>query len=84
MMSRSSLSVVVSSNFDRQVGRWGKTMLLLGHGLANAGGNGSQVFAASMLTVLWLISLTVALAVSSARKTGLDACMYMTLITAAE
>ena len=36
-----------------------------GHGLAAAGGgagNGSQVFTASMLAVLWLISLTVALA----------------------
>ena len=37
----------------------------LGHKIAAAlgGGNGSQVFPASMLTVLWLISLTVELAV---------------------
>ena len=36
-------------------------------------GNGSQVFTASILTVLWLISLTVALAAGLARATGLDA-----------
>ena len=38
---------------DRQVGRSGKTLLLLGHGLAAEGevGNGSQVFTAS---ICWL------------------------------
>ena len=40
------------------------------------GGNGSQVFTASMLTVLRHISLTVALAAGSARVTGLDASIY--------
>ena len=56
------------------VGRLGKTLLLLGHGLAAAGAcNGSYMFTASMLTVLWLISLTVALAAGSARATDLDA-----------
>ena len=46
-------------------------LLLLGHRLAAAGaGNGSQVFVASMLTVLLLISLTVALAAGSARVNG--------------
>ena len=50
--------------------------MLLGHGLAAAGegaGDGSQVFTASILTVLRLISLTVAFAAGSARATGLDA-----------
>ena len=63
----------LSSNFDPQVGRSGKTLLLLGHGLAAAVGvvNGSQVFTASLLTVLRHISLTVALAVGSAHVTGL-------------
>ena len=37
------------------------------------GGNGSQVFTASMLTVLRLLSSTVALAAGSARVTDLDA-----------
>ena len=47
---------------------------MLGYGLAAAGvGNGSQVFTASILTVLRLISLTVALAACSARVTGIDA-----------
>ena len=52
----------------------GKTLLLLGHGLAAAGVGAhkeSQVFATSMLPVLRLISLTVALATDSARVTGL-------------
>ena len=55
----------------KSVGR-GKTLLLLGHGLAAAerAGNGSQVFTASMLTVLRVINLTVALAGGSARVTG--------------
>ena len=42
-------------------------------GLWPLGGNGSQVFPASMLTVLRRISLTVALAAGSARAAGLDA-----------
>ena len=54
----------------KSVGR-GKTLLLLGHGLAAEGGNWNQVFTASMLTVLQLISLRFALAASSARVTGL-------------
>ena len=65
----------LSANFDRQVGRSGKT-LLLGYGPA-AAGNGSQVFIASMLTVLRLISLTVALAAGSARVTALGASIYI-------
>ena len=77
MKSRSSVCVVVASlNFDRQVGRLGNTLLLLGHRLAAAegAGNESQVkFTASLLTVLRLISLTVALAEGSARVTGLNA-----------
>ena len=54
-------------------------MLLLGHGLAVAGGagNGSQVSTASMLTILRLNNLTVALAVSSARVTGHGASRNM-------
>ena len=62
--------------YDHQVGPLGKTLLLLSHGHVPQGegsGNGGQVFTASMLTVLWRISLTVALAVGSARVTGLDA-----------
>ena len=52
-------------------GRLGKTSLLLGHGFVSVeAGNGSQVFTASMLTVLRLISLTAALAASSARVYG--------------
>ena len=58
-------------NFDHQVGRSGKTLLLLGNRLAAAGtDNGIQVFTASMLIVLWLISLTVALATGLARVYG--------------
>ena len=40
-------------------------------------GNGSQVFTVSMLSVLWLISLTVALVADSARAAGLEASYYM-------
>ena len=68
-----------SSIIDRQVSRSGKT-LLLGNGLTAAGrepGNGSQVFTAFLLTVLWLISLTIALAWGSARVAGLDASTYI-------
>ena len=58
---------------EHQVGRSGKTLLLLGHGLVAAGweGNGSRVFTASMSTVLRLTSLTVVLAAGSVRATGL-------------
>ena len=63
-----------SSNFDCQVGRSGKTLLLLATGLRPRGeGNGSQVFIDPMLTVRRLISLTVALAAGLARATDLDA-----------
>ena len=53
------LRVASSANFRRQVGRSGKTLVLLGYRLAVAGrgrGNESQACIASMLTVLRLIS----------------------------
>ena len=74
MMSRSSVCVVVKVELEmwppsRSVGR-GRHCL--GYGLAATGaGNWSQAFTTSMLTVLRLISSTVALTAGSARVTGL-------------
>ena len=60
------------SNFGRQVGRPVEATDLR----PQETGNGSQVFTASMLTVLRFISLTDGLAVGSARVTDLSSSMY--------
>ena len=78
--SRSSVRVVVEIELwpPKSVGRSGEALLLLDHGLAAArgAGNESRVITPSILTVIRLISLTVALAAGSARATGLDASIY--------